>query len=352
MHLLVKLIPLFYIAATFGLSQILGGWARKYTSPNPFTINDIPDLSGKVAIVTGSNTGIGYESALEMARAGAHVIVAARNESKGRAAVALIIDEVGPGTKAQFLQLDLSSLQSVEKFASAFLDLNLPLNILINNAGVMMSPGFIYVGKRLDYGYGLTTDGFENHIGINHIAHFLLTQLLTPKLIESAPSRVVNVASSSEMFSYPEGIVYDNWRAKGSYEDGAAYGQSKLANILFSHELAKRLEGTGVASYSCHPGVIKSELPRYMHAELQMPSFLLKIFDSVLFETKDGALNQLYLATSKKLPANNGGYFVPIGTESKAQHRRGGDTQLSVELWEKTDAAIKEVRRVGERRRK
>ena len=126
------------------LSELMGGWTRKYTSPNTFTTNDIPDLTGKVAIVTGANTGIGYESALEMARKGADVIVCARSDAKGKAAVEKIHSEIESSPikgKATYMNLDLSSFQSIEKFASEFLALRLPLHILMLNAGIMKSPG-------------------------------------------------------------------------------------------------------------------------------------------------------------------------------------------------------------------
>eukprot|EP00567_Pseudictyota_dubia_P000717 CAMPEP_0197464354 /NCGR_PEP_ID=MMETSP1175-20131217/63979_1 /TAXON_ID=1003142 /ORGANISM="Triceratium dubium, Strain CCMP147" /LENGTH=526 /DNA_ID=CAMNT_0043000333 /DNA_START=87 /DNA_END=1668 /DNA_ORIENTATION=+ len=255
------------------ISEDSDGWTRKYTSPGPiFKASDIGDMTGKVAIVTGSNTGIGYHTALELVRNGADVIVAARSPAKGEAAVAAILEEVQADDNAGnavYMPLDLSSLKSVKKFADDFLKLKKPLHILVNNAGVMKSPGAQYVGQNFTYGFETTVDGFESHIGINHIGHFYLTQLLTKKLKESAPSRVVALSSGAESGSYPEGMRFDLWKPSGGerdedYEDGMAYGQSKLAAILFARELAERLEGTGVTAYSCHPGIITTELGRYM----------------------------------------------------------------------------------------
>ena len=195
-------------------------------------------LNSHVFFFAGANTGIGKETARELARKGCEVIVAARDVAKGKAAVeeimASVADDVRGATgygvaRVRFLQLDLASLTSVKLFADAFKKLNLPLHILMLNAGVMKSPGAGYIGRELNYGYSSTVEGFESHIGINHIGHFYLTQLLEPLLINSAPSRVVATSSAAAQGAPASGIDFGSWREKTpDYEDGAAYGQSKV----------------------------------------------------------------------------------------------------------------------------
>jgi retinol dehydrogenase-12 len=348
----VLVVVLAISAAPLYLSHVAGGWLSKYTSPTPFYANMIPRLDGKVAIVTGANTGIGFETAKELARNGAEVILAARSAGKGEAAAAALRAELGPATKVRFLPLDLSSFRSVKKFAVAFERLNLPLHILVNNAGVMKSPGAGFVGRSFTYGFELTADGFESHIGVNHLAHFYLTTLLVPKLKASAPARVIAVSSAAEAQAYAEGIRFDLWETRGAdYEDGNAYGQSKLSNILFARELAKRLEGSGVTAYSCHPGIIETELARYMEAEMAVEAVSASapvkalnalggtIMSLALMTAPDGALTQLYLATASELPVN-GGYYAPLSKVAVPVHPQAGNATLQKLLWEQSERAI------------
>ena len=334
------------------LSYVAGGWLAKHTSPTPFYASMIPRLDGKVALVTGANTGIGFETARELAKNGAEVILAARSASKGEAAAAALRAALGPAAKVRFLPLDLSSLRSVEAFVAKFEQLNLPLHILVNNAGVMKSPGVGFVGRSFTYGFELTADGFESHIGVNHLSHFHLTTLLLPKLKASAPARVVAVSSAAEAQAYAEGMRFDLWETRGAdYEDGRAYGQSKLANILFARELAARLEGTGVTAYSCHPGIIETELSRYMAAEMAaeaaaagkaaeaLSAVFGAIMSTAMMSAPDGALTQLYLATSSVPPAN-GGYYVPLAKAATPVHPQAGNATLQKLLWEHSERAI------------
>jgi NAD(P)-dependent dehydrogenase (short-subunit alcohol dehydrogenase family) len=346
------------------ISEVIGGWTRKYTSPIRFRPNhDIPDLTGKVAIVTGSNTGIGYHTALSLAGKGAHVIAAARSEAKGRAAIAKMEQEISNSEnkgKLTFVPLDLSSLDSVQRFAEEFKALDLPLHVLILNAGVMKSPGSEFIGQNLTYGFDTTADGFEMHIGVNHIGHVHLTNLLLDKLKDSAPSRVVSVSSMAERGSYKEGFRFSDWRVNGmpeSYEDGRAYGQSKLANVVWTKELAYRLNGTGVTAYSCHPGVIDSDLGRYLETELSggsktngrgirtsinriVMNVLGEIFTMAMFSAKDGALTQLHLATAPISTLISGQFYHPIGRVEEPMHPLGKDEQLRKMLWDETQLAI------------
>lgn len=239
--------------------------------------------------------------------------------------------------KLTFLRLDLSSLDSVSEFAKEFKALDIPLNILVLNAGIMKSPGADFVGQNMTYS--------EAHIGVNHIAHSHLTHLLLDQLKASAPSRVVTVSSMAEMGAYEDGFRFDEWKIDNgimpeSYEDGKAYGQSKLANLMFTSELAKRMNGTGVTAYSCHPGIIKSDLGRYMDTQIEK-SLLGQFFELAMFSAKDGALTQLHLATAPVEELENGKFYHPIGRVVNPSHSKARNDELQQMLWDETEMAIK-----------
>ena len=340
------------------ISEAIGGWTRKFTSPVRFNPSNIPDLTDKVAIVTGANTGIGFHTALELARANAHVVVASRSQAKGTAAVDKIREQV-KDAKVQFLPLDLASLKSVSKFAELFTKLKLPLHMLILNAGVMKSPGEVFVGKSMNYGFETTEDGFEYHIGVNHIAHVHLTNLLLPKLKSSAPSRILSVSSIAEQNAPESGMKFQDWwvpkngAMPSDYEDGLAYGQSKLANVMYARELSKALNGTDISVYSLHPGIILTELGRYMEPELQkdvdglgvIGSSFVKVFGALFqaanFDSKGGALTQLHLAVEEESKLVNGGFYHPIGRHTDPSHPQALNETLASVLWKETNAAIK-----------
>ena len=347
------------IAASILISESIGGWTRKYTSPVHF--DKTIDLTGKVAIVTGGNAGIGFHTALQLAHQGAHVIATSRSLSRGKDALERMQYELGEEKKGnvQFLPLDLASLDSVQEFAREFRQLELPLHILVLNAGVMKSPGAAFVGQAMNYGFETTRDGFEQHIGVNHVAHAYLTKLLEEPLQKSAPSRVVFVSSVAEVNAYPAGMVFSDWvptneRMPASYEDGAAYGQSKLANLLYANELASRWNGTGVTAYSLHPGVIRTELTRYMEPVLQeqlqstplwlrpVHYLLVGLFSSAMMSPPDGALTQLYLATAPEPDLESGAFYHPVGKKVTAQHAQANNRELQMLLWEETEKAIKQ----------
>jgi len=243
-------------------------------------------LTSKVAIVTGANTGIGYITAREIAKMGATVFVACRTPSRADEAIKKMKQEVAPTEiNVEFLPLDLASLSSVENCANEFVKKNLPLHILVNNAGVMALP------KRTE-----TEDGFETQIGVNHFGHFHLTNLLLPLLIKSAPSRVVNL--SSRAHRSPGKIFWDdlNLKKEGVYVPWTAYGQSKLANILFTKELQRRIDEGGhqVYTYAVHPGFVKTELTR----NIDYPAFLIDTVTTMVAKTvEDGSLTSIKTAT-------------------------------------------------------
>lgn len=197
-------------------------------------------------IITGANSGIGKETAIDLAKRGGKIYLACRNNKRGEDAEK-DIREASMSENVHFLQLDLSSMESIRQFSKKFHELESKLHILICNAGIMACPR------------GMTKDGFEAQIGTNHMGHFLLTNLLLDLLKQSAPSRVVVVSS---LFHWYGRIKKDDLNSEKSYNRWLAYGQSKLANILFTRELSKRLEGTGVTANSLHPGGVNTELAR------------------------------------------------------------------------------------------
>lgn len=199
-------------------------------------------------IITGANTGIGKQTAIDLARRGAKIYLACRNFDKCEEARKEIIELTG--NKNVFnRELDLSSLESVRTFSEKFLKEENRLDILINNAGIMICPK------------SLTKDGFETQIGVNHMGHFLLTNLLLDLLKKSSPSRIVVLSSLAHIAGY---IKKDDLNSEKSYNRILAYGQSKLANILFTRHLATKLNGTGVTIYCVHPGSVNTELMRHV----------------------------------------------------------------------------------------
>ncbi|MFF2845888.1 oxidoreductase [Streptomyces sp. NPDC058001] len=213
---------------------------------NGWTARDIPDQSGRTAVVTGANSGIGYVAARELARHGARVLLACRSEERGRAAHDRITAEV-PGADTRFVPLDLASLESVRRFAAAFGNSHDRLDLLINNAGVMALP------RRR------TADGFEMQFGVNHLGHFALTGLLMPELLGTPRARVVTVSSGMHVLS---NVDLSDLNSERRYRRWIAYGRSKTANLLFTHELARRLAAAGsdVVAAAAHPGYARTNL--------------------------------------------------------------------------------------------
>jgi len=219
---------------------------RKYTSGG--VCRSEAKLDGKTVIITGGNTGIGKETAIDLAKRNARVILACRSEEKGKKAEVDVRRESG-NSDVHFYQLDLSSFESIKKFAKEVLKEESRVDILINNAGVMLCP------------YMKTVDGFETQFGVNHLGHFLLTNLLLDRIKQAPEGRIVNVSSSAHAFSVP--LNLDTINSEDKYGAFNAYNQSKLANVLFTRELAKRLEGTNVITTSLHPGLVDTELQRH-----------------------------------------------------------------------------------------
>ncbi|XP_063590817.1 retinol dehydrogenase 13-like [Penaeus indicus] len=252
-------------------------------------------LEGKTVIVTGANTGIGKETATEMARRGARVIMACRDMEKCKEAR----KEVALATfnKSLYCQeCDLASQESIRKFAERIQKKEDQVNILINNAGVMRC-------KK-----SFTEEGIELQLGTNHMGHFLLTNLLLDKLKASAPSRIINVSSVAHMRG---SIKFDDLNSEKNYDEGDAYAQSKLANILFTQELAERLQGTGVTCNAVHPGIVLTEIGRHMsiHKSWIAAMFLKPLLWLFLKTPRQGAQTTIYAALSSDLEGVSGKYF-------------------------------------------
>jgi NAD(P)-dependent dehydrogenase (short-subunit alcohol dehydrogenase family) len=288
----------------------------------PWTASDLPDQHGRTVVLTGANSGIGLEAARELARVGAHVIMACRNTEKGQAAADQIRSEI-PAASLDVVSLDLASLSSVREFAAGY-DRD-QLDLLINNAGVMVPPRTT------------TEDGFELQIGTNHLGHFALTGLLLDKLMATPEARVVTVSSTAHKFGK---IDFDDLQRERSYRRWLAYAQSKLANLLFTIELDRRLRAADseLLSVAAHPG--------YAATNLQFaatPSRLERVGSVVLNrviaqDALHGALPTLYAATAD-IPG--GSFAGPDGFQEMRGHptlvaptRAAQDPDTARRLWE------------------
>jgi NAD(P)-dependent dehydrogenase (short-subunit alcohol dehydrogenase family) len=270
------------------------------------------EMSGKVCLVTGANTGIGRATALELARRGARVILASRSEERTRP----VLDELAAaGAAFDFVALDLASLDSVRRAGAEVRALVDRLDVLVNNAGLV---------KR-----GQTEDGFELIFGVNHLGHFLHTMELLELLVAAAPSRVVNVSSGSHY--YLEGFDWDEvQRPTATFTGMREYRISKLANVLFTAELARRLEGRGVTSYAVHPGVIASDVWR------RVPWPLRGAVKMFMKSSAEGARTSIHCACDPALAGESGGYYDDCQRREPSALAR--DRDLAAELWRRSAA--------------
>eukprot|EP00871_Galdieria_phlegrea_P005348 jgi/Galph1/5814/GphlegSOOS_G4489.1 len=302
-----------------------------------YSFKDIPKVSEKkVAVVTGANTGIGLVTARELTRKGWQVVLACRNEKKAMEAIKHIQEATGFSRNTEFMPLDLSSLQSVRDFSASFKEKYDSLHLLINNAGVFATE------------FALTKDGHEIHFGVNHLGHFLLTNQLLDRLKRSQPSRIVVVSSVAHEHTFRKGILFDdkerNAPWKNIVERLHAYGQSKLANLLFAKELARRLEKTNVYVNALHPGVIRSELFR------TEKSFVKDLIMAFARNTENGAMTTLYVATSPDIEKKNirGAYFKPsailpapfIKPTIATPSSKATDPNLAKQLWDLSERLV------------
>ena len=265
----------------------------------PWTVADIPSQNGKFAIVTGANSGIGYDTALELARAGAEVVIATRDPARGEAAVARIKAAI-PLAHVHFEMLDLARLASVRDFAGRMKASHGKLDILVNNAGVMALP------RR-----HVTEDGFETQLGVNFLGHFLLTARLLPLLMKAPAPRVVQVSSIAHRRGK---IALDDLHAEKSYKPWRVYEQSKLAMLIFALELQRRSEagGWGITSLAAHPGIANTEIVANGPGKSSLTGRLWPFFGLfVTHSSAAGALPTLLAATAPHVAP--GGYYGPIG---------------------------------------
>ena len=274
-----------------------------------WTASDIPDQSGRTVLVTGGNSGLGYQTVLQLARKGAHVLLAARDRTRGQAALDQLTAEA-PGSHIELGELDLADLTSVERFSTELLARGQDLDVLVNNAGVMAIPH-----------RETTAQGFERQFGTNHLGHFALTGRLLPALVKRPGSRVVTL--SSNQHKRAKAINFDDLQAEHNYQPWGAYAQSKLANAMFVLELDRRLRAAGldVISAGAHPGFTHTNLqisgPRSGGTSLvaRGMGFATRLLAQPV---SDGVLPQLYAATAEGV--HGGDYFGPDGPAEMRGH--------------------------------
>ncbi|KAJ3114595.1 hypothetical protein HDU96_001897 [Phlyctochytrium bullatum] len=306
-----------------------------------FKADKIPDLTGRVAIVTGASSGLGLAASVEMAKHGAHVIMACRSIKKAEEVVDKIRAD-NPGKKLQLsiMELDLASLKSVRDFAAAFTKLKLPIHILMNNAGVMAISDFT-----------LSTDGIEMQMAANHFGHYYLTRLLMPIIEKTsntardASVRIVNLTSIGHNFAKPVGIDFEGYNNKEEYSPWAGYGQSKLANILFTKELQRRFEErslTNIRANAVHPGGVRTNLSIQSDSKY-IPPFVWSLLWFGMATPEYGSLTQLYAATSPEIDTQNisAEYLVPTAVIGKPSDL-AIDKELAAKLWTWTEKIIQE----------
>lgn len=289
---------------------------------------NIPNLNGKVAVITGANSGVGYEAARMLARQGAHVVLAVRNEAKGGKAAREIRSAV-PQADLEVMALDLASLASIRSFAALFMAGHDRLDLLINNAGVMAIP-------RRE-----TADGFEMQFGTNHLGHFALTGLLLPLLLRTPAARVVTVSSGMHRFGE---MCFDDLHGEQSYSKWGTYSQSKLANLLFAYQLQHKLTATGhgLISVAAHPGYAATNLQfgGSDRSDSSLQTRLLAVLNRVVAQSAEmGALPTVYAAASPAVQAAD--YIGPKGPAEQRgwptrvqSNGRSHDVDAAARLWQ------------------
>lgn len=284
----------------------------------------MPDMKGKTVVVTGGNSGIGFETAAALASMGARVLVTARNADKGRGAVSAITQRLGGEAQVQLVVFDLADLASVRQGAAEILEQAPRLDVLVNNAGLVLT-------ERTE-----TVDGYEATLATNHLGPFLLTNLLLERMKGSAPSRIVNVASAAHNTAR-RGIRFDDLQSEKRYRGMQVYGQSKLANILFTLELARRLTGSAVTANSLHPGTVRTGYG----GDGDTGGFLafgIKIASPFFLSPAKGARTSLYLASSPDVEGISGQYFVKC--KPKQPRRWAQDPEAARRLWQVSEELV------------
>ncbi|KAI7747642.1 hypothetical protein M8C21_032535, partial [Ambrosia artemisiifolia] len=296
------------------------GFSAKNTAED---VTEGIDGHGLTAIITGPTSGIGLETARVLALRGVHVVMAARNLEAASKCKETIIKGC-PSATIDIMELDVSSLESVTKFANEYISKGLPLNILICNAGVMVPP------------FSLSKDGIESQFATNYLGHFHLTNLLLDTMKNTARScgqegRIVLVSSVAHSLTYKGGIMFDKLNDEKSYNSYYAYGQSKLANILHAKELTRRLkeEGADITINALHPGVIATNLARHTTFISVLQNMVLKHFQKNI---PQGASTTCYLALNPKVKGVSGEYFADNNVAKPSDKAK--DAELAKKLWE------------------
>ncbi|KAG0021602.1 hypothetical protein BGZ81_008845 [Podila clonocystis] len=313
-------------------------WKTYFTSPR-YSNDQIPNLSGKVAMVTGANTGLGYATMVALAGHGAHIIAACRSEQRAIDAIEKAKRDIkakypnAPEPNIEFLQLDLNDINNSAQAAKNFLNKGLPLHILVNNSGIANTP------------FALSVDSIEQQFAVNHVGHFVFTMGLLQRIKESQPSRIV-VLSSLAHESHPSGgIDFETINDERATSGFQRYGRSKLANLLFAKALARRLKDERVYVNITHPGFVATELNRQGEATFgKIGTKLLDTLASIVAMTPEvGALTQLYCATSPEIENKDirGKYFIPIANELDP-NPIAFDEDLQERLWSWTENIVRE----------
>jgi retinol dehydrogenase-12 len=290
----------------------------------------LPDLSGKVVLITGGNSGVGRATAARLAGAGATTVLTSRDSGAGATAVTGIRNRTG-NDDVHALVLDLGSFTSVRSTAAGVLSRWDRLDVLINNAGAIITP------RRT------TAEGHEMTFGVNHLGHFLLTNLLLDRLLRSAPSRIVNVTSVGHRFVKGGGLDFDDLQSERNYMGNEAYLRSKLANILFTKELARRLDGTGVTAYAVHPGTVRTRFAADGDTRGPLHMFL-TLLHYLSVSPKTGSTASVHAATHPGIEHLSGAYLRRVGIGPFSTVRPGQpspaarDPHAARRLWEVSEA--------------
>ena len=271
-------------------------------------------MKGKICLVTGANAGIGKTTALGLAKIGAAVVMVSRNQERGEAARAEIMAE-SENDAVDLMIADLSSQQSIRQLAEDFKTRYERLDVLVNNAGgIFGSPS-------------LTVDGLEYTFALNHLSYFLLTNLLLERIKESSPARIVNVSSQAQADAT---INFDDLQSEQNYNARRVYGQSKLANILFTYELARRLDGVDVTTNALHPGVVRTNFGR--ESTSRAFALMMRLISPFLASPEKGASTSIYLATAPGVEGVTGKYF--IDKQEQKSNAESYDTAVAQRLWQ------------------
>ncbi|KAG1871923.1 NAD(P)-binding protein [Suillus tomentosus] len=312
------------------MGHIWSAYIREtYPPSTKFHASDVPDMSGKVVLVTGANSGIGKETARVLLTKNAKVYVACRDKAKGENAIRDLKESTGK--EACFLQLNLANLKSIKASGEEFLQREPVLHVLFNNAGVMAPPIEM-----------LTDDGYDLQFGTNVLGHFYFTKIVMPALLAGATrspdgtARIVNTASNAHWFGSLDYNTFKDSPARKQKSVKNLYGQSKMGNILFAAEVAKRYGNRGIVSTALNPGGIKTELGRY-HGSFS------KTISSIIFhDVSLGALTQLYAGTTAEGANLNGKYLVPWARIGNT-HPDTQDPQQASELWNWLEDQVKDL---------